>query len=110
MNAPEVAGNLVQQVTQSIGRAIVQGTFAKANTMITEAELSDRFKISRTVIREAVKMLAAKGLLTSRQRRGIRVEPSSQWNMFDEDVLHWTLSGAPSPAFVAGICSVAPGH
>ncbi|HRH75936.1 MAG TPA: FCD domain-containing protein [Cellvibrionaceae bacterium] len=96
MNAPEVAGNLVQQVTQSIGRAIVQGTFAKANTMITEAELSDRFKISRTVIREAVKMLAAKGLLTSRQRRGIRVEPSSQWNMFDEDVLHWTLSGAPS--------------
>ncbi|HMW48123.1 MAG TPA: FadR/GntR family transcriptional regulator [Cellvibrionaceae bacterium] len=96
MNSPEVAGNLVQQVTQSIGCAIVQGTFAKANAMITEAELSDRFKISRTVIREAVKMLAAKGLLTSRQRRGIRIAPSSQWNMFDEDVLQWTLSGAPS--------------
>lgn len=96
MSSPEVAGNLVQQVTQSIGCAIVQGTFANANAMITEAELSDRFKISRTVIREAVKMLAAKGLLTSRQRRGIRIEPSSQWNMFDEDVLQWTLSGAPS--------------
>jgi DNA-binding FadR family transcriptional regulator len=64
--------------------------------MITEAELSERFKISRTVIREAVKMLAAKGLLTSRQRRGIRIEPCSQWNLFDEDVLKWTLSGAPS--------------
>lgn len=96
MSATDVSGNLVQQVTQSIGCAIVQGNFAQADDMITEAELSDRYKISRTVIREAVKMLAAKGLLTSRQRRGIRVAPCANWNIFDADVLRWTLSGAPS--------------
>ncbi|HEY6529964.1 MAG TPA: FCD domain-containing protein [Cellvibrionaceae bacterium] len=96
MNSTEAAGNLVHQVTQAVGCAIVQGTFAEDNAMITEADLSVRFQISRTVIREAVKTLAAKGLLTSRQRRGIRIAPCSQWNMFDEDVLHWTLSGTPS--------------
>lgn len=90
----------MQQVTQSIGRAIVQGTFGDGDAMITEAELSERYKISRTAIREAVKMLAAKGLLTSRQRRGIRIEPCSQWNIFDEDVLNWTLSGAPTLALL----------
>jgi DNA-binding FadR family transcriptional regulator len=100
LNSTEATGNLVQQVTQAIGRAIVQGTFATNNDVITEAELTERFKISRTVIREAVKMLSAKGLLSSRQRRGICIAPCSQWNMFDEDVLRWTLSGAPSLALL----------
>lgn len=96
MKSMEAKGNLAHQVTQAIGCEIVQGIFADDDAMITEAELSERFQMSRTVVREAVKMLFAKGLLTSRQRRGIRVAPASQWNMFDEDVLRWTLSGAPS--------------
>ncbi|RYZ99106.1 MAG: FadR family transcriptional regulator, partial [Moraxellaceae bacterium] len=62
----------------------------------TEAELSQRYNISRSVTREAVKMLTAKGLLASRPRQGIRIMPSSHWNMFDTDVLAWTLHARPS--------------
>jgi DNA-binding FadR family transcriptional regulator len=92
----EASRNLAHQVTHALGRAIVQGKYSGDHVVITEAELSEQFKISRTVTREAVKMLSAKGLLSSRQRRGITVAPCSQWNMFDEDVLSWTLSTKPS--------------
>jgi DNA-binding FadR family transcriptional regulator len=47
--------------------------------------------VSRSVTREAVKMLTAKGLLTARPRKGTTVQPPSQWNLFDADVLRWLL-------------------
>ncbi len=96
METLDASRNLAHQVTHALGRAIVQGKYAGDHIVITEAELSDQFKISRTVTREAVKMLSAKGLLSSRQRRGITVAPCNQWNMFDEDVLSWTLSTTPT--------------
>lgn len=96
MNNLAEGRNLAQQVTHALGRAIVQGKYAGEDVVLTEAELSEQFKTSRTVTREAVKMLSAKGLLSSRQRRGIRVAPCSHWNMFDEDVLSWTLSATPT--------------
>src|SRR5690625_3148000 len=52
--------------------------------------------MSRSGIREAVNMLTANGLISSRPRQGIRVQPNSNWHMFDVDVLQWTLSGRPS--------------
>jgi DNA-binding FadR family transcriptional regulator len=57
----------------------------------TEAELSKRYGASRSVIREAVKMLTTKGLLNARSRRGIFVQPEANWNLFDSDVLRWLL-------------------
>ena len=96
METLDASRNLAHQVTHALGRAIVQGKYAGDHIVITEAELSDQFKISRTVTREAVKMLSAKGLLSSRQRRGITVASCDQWNMFDEDVLSWTLSTTPT--------------
>lgn len=88
--------NLTHQLTHQIGSAIIQGNYAVDKSFPTEAELSAQFNISRSVTREAVKMLTAKGLLASRPRQGIRVMPSAQWNMFDPDVLSWTLSARPS--------------
>lgn len=88
--------NLTHQLTHQLGAAIVQGQYAIDKSFPTEAELSQQFSISRSVTREAVKMLTAKGLIASRPRQGIRVMPSSHWNMFDADVLSWTLNARPS--------------
>jgi DNA-binding FadR family transcriptional regulator len=88
--------NLTHQLTHQLGAAIVQGQYAIDKSFPTEAELSQQFNISRSVTREAVKMLTAKGLIASRPRQGIRVMPSSHWNMFDADVLSWTLNARPS--------------
>lgn len=88
--------NLTYQLTHNLGAAIVRGEYAIDKSFPTEAELSLQFNISRSVTREAVKMLTAKGLIASRPRQGIRVMPSSHWNMFDADVLAWTLNARPS--------------
>lgn len=88
--------NLTYQLAHQLGAAIVQGEYAMDKAFPTEAELSGQFNISRSVTREAVKMLTAKGLIASRPRQGIRVMPGSHWNMFDADVLSWTLDARPS--------------
>lgn len=88
--------NLTHQLTHELGRAIVQGQYKIDADFPTEAELSERFQISRSVTREAVKMLTAKGLISSRPRKGIRVQPVASWNMFDTDVLNWTATVRPS--------------
>lgn len=88
--------NLTQQLTYELGKAIVQGKYKVDASFPTEAELSSQYNISRSVTREAVKMLTAKGLICSRPRKGIRVQPVGQWNMFDSDMLNWILSAKPS--------------
>jgi DNA-binding FadR family transcriptional regulator len=64
--------------------------------MPSEADLCVEYDVSRSSTREAVKMLSAKGLISSRPKQGIRVLPESSWNMFDTDVLTWILSSKPS--------------
>lgn len=88
--------NLTHQVVHELGGDIIQGKYQVNAALPTEAELCLQYDISRSVIREAVKMLSAKGLISSRPRQGIRVLPQTQWNMFDENVLQWTLASRPS--------------
>ncbi len=76
-------------VAEAIGKRIVGGVYPVGSILPNEAAWSDEFGLSRSVIREAVKMLAAKGLLTSRPRIGSRVAPRVQWNLLDHDVLAW---------------------
>jgi len=82
--------NLTFGMLDSLGRAIVTGRYDDAR-FPTEAELASEHSVSRSVTREAVKMLTAKGLLTARPRRGTTVQPASCWNLFDPDVLRWLL-------------------
>jgi DNA-binding FadR family transcriptional regulator len=74
----------------ALGREIVTGAY-NDRRFPTEAELAVEHGVSRSVTREAVKMLTAKGLLTARPRKGTSVQPSSLWNLFDADVLRWLL-------------------
>lgn len=87
----DLAGrNLTFGMLETLGRAIVTGAYENER-FPTEAELAARHNVSRSVTREAVKMLTAKGLLTARPRKGTTVQPPSSWNLFDADVLRWLL-------------------
>jgi len=87
--------NLSQRMVQELGRAIICGEFSD-NGLPTEAELCERFGVSRSAVREAVKMLSAKGLVTSKPRQGISILPEEDWNIFDPDLLRWSLESHPS--------------
>ena len=82
--------NLTYAMLDEVGRTIVTGGY-EGSGFPTEAELAKEHSVSRSVTREAVKMLTAKGLLTARPRKGTTVQPSSSWNLFDPDVLRWLL-------------------
>ena len=86
----QLGRNLTYGMLDSLGRAIVTGQF-DGRPFPTEAELAKQNNVSRSVTREAVKMLTAKGLLSARPRQGTIIEPSSSWNLFDTDVLRWLL-------------------
>jgi DNA-binding FadR family transcriptional regulator len=77
------------QVVEDLGRAIIAGEYPVGATLPGDFDLAQRFKVSRTVLREAMKTLAAKGLIVPRARIGTRVTPKTQWNLFDSDVLSW---------------------
>jgi DNA-binding FadR family transcriptional regulator len=85
-----VLGGVTQAIVQDLGVGIVTGRFRHA-PVPTESELCEAYGAARTVLREAVKVLAAKGLITSRPRQGISIAPEDNWNLLDPDVLHWTL-------------------
>jgi DNA-binding FadR family transcriptional regulator len=77
------------QVVDELGREIISGHYPVGATLPGDLELAQRFKVSRTVLREAMKTLAAKGLIVPRARIGTKVTPENQWNLFDSDVLTW---------------------
>jgi DNA-binding FadR family transcriptional regulator len=82
--------NLTFGLLDVLGKQIVTGAY-DGQPFPTEADLSAQHGVSRSVTREAVKMLCAKGLLSARPRQGTSVQPVSNWNLFDADVLRWLL-------------------
>lgn len=76
-------------VVAELGSAIVAGRIAEGSLLPGDAELSARFGVSRTVLREAMKTLAAKRLIEPKAKVGTRVLDRSKWNFFDADVLGW---------------------
>ena len=82
--------SLTYGLVETLGQRIVTGAFA-TQPFPTEGELSRQYGTSRSVTREAVKMLTAKGLLRARPRQGTNVTLESQWNLLDPDVLRWLL-------------------
>ncbi|MGS4947226.1 FadR/GntR family transcriptional regulator [Meridianimarinicoccus sp. RP-17] len=87
------------RVVEGLGRAIVAGEQPPGALLPRDDELVEIFGVSRTVLREAMKTLAAKGMVVAKARVGTRVRPSNEWNMFDAQVLQWHLDGEPSDSF-----------
>lgn len=92
--------NLTRQAMNALGQAIARGTYGPANPFPIEAELGRRLGVSRSVLREAIKMLTAKGMLGSRPRQGTWVQPEAMWNILDADVLNWLLERKFSAALL----------
>lgn len=98
--------NLFAQVVEDLGVRIVRGDLNPNEPFPKEADLEAQFGVSRSVIREAVKTLAAKGLLESRTRTGIRALPPLHWNLLDAEVLSWRYSALPPSQFFAELFEI----
>jgi DNA-binding FadR family transcriptional regulator len=83
--------NLAKAVTEELVRRVVRGDYPPGSTLPAEHALCATFSVSRTVIREAVKVLQEKGLVQIRQGSGTTVLPSTSWNLLDEAVLAETI-------------------
>jgi DNA-binding FadR family transcriptional regulator len=79
------------QIAAILGIEILRGIHKPGDNMPPEPALIARFQVSRTVIREVMKTLAAKGLVVSKTRIGTRVRDPVHWNFFDVDVLVWRV-------------------
>lgn len=85
---PEIRSrSLLWSVVEEIGLRILNGTYAPSQSLPIEPELMAELRISRTVLREAIKILGAKGLIVSRPKSGTQVRPSRYWNLLDPVVL-----------------------
>lgn len=96
MNPPFAAPNAIYtgkklhgQVVHELGRRVVGGHYPADKVLPNEELLCQELAVSRTALREAVKVLAGKGLLEARPRIGTRVRTKDQWNLLDPDILAW---------------------
>lgn len=90
-------------IARDIGVRIVSGKIAPGRVLNGEIEASERLKVSRTAYREAVRILAAKGLLESRPKLGTRVSEARFWHLLDPDVISWIFSATPDERLLRGL-------
>jgi DNA-binding FadR family transcriptional regulator len=93
-------------VVSELGSAIVSGRIAEGSLLPNDAELSMRFGVSRTVLRETMKTLAAKRLVEPKAKVGTRVLDRSSWNFFDPDVLGWRCEAGIDQEFVKHLAEI----
>lgn len=90
-------------LSRDLGVAIVTGVHAPGALLPGEIDLAERRGVSRSVVREGLRMLAAKGLLESRPKAGTRVRGRQHWNLLDPDLLAWMFEGSPPLGFVRSL-------
>jgi len=95
-----------EEVARSIGIDIIAGRYAEGARLPGDAELIAMFGVSRPVLRESVKTLVAKGLLTTKARVGTVVRERGDWNMFDADVLAWHLDAGIDKLFLSDLAEI----
>ena len=93
-------------VVQGVGRRIVRGELAPGEILPEQGELSRQLGVSRTVVREAIKVLAAKGLVEPRSKRGTVVLARTEWHLLDPDILAWLTEDGPDPEFLQSMFEV----
>lgn len=88
---------------ESIGRRIVTGVLRPGCLLPSTEQLAEEFSVSRLSIRETMKVLAGKGLVDARPRRGTIVRPRKDWSRLDPDVLIWQIPETPNAAFIRSL-------
>lgn len=101
----ELPTGSVKTAVDRLGRMIAGGEFAEGITIPVEAELCEMLGVSRTVVREATKVLSGKGMLRTARRYGTRVLPFENWNLLDPDVIFWHEPSSPTAARIYAACT-----
>lgn len=93
-------------IVRELGMRIVGGDIQPGERLPSEATMLAHYGVSRPVLREAVRVLVAKGLVQSRQKAGNTVKPRSQWHLLDPDVLTWSIQTWPIDEFVGKLMTL----
>jgi len=93
--------NLSYILAEKLARRILAGEYAPETILPGEIALGEKFGVSRTAVREAVKTLTAKGMVLPRPRIGTRVMPQSSWNFLDKELLSWWMTEVNSNEVIA---------
>ena len=88
--------SLATQIACDLGRQIVAGSYVEGSLIDDEDDLAARYRVSRTAVRDAIKILCGKGLLYTRRGVGTQVQSHNYWAWFDNDVLAWHQSIDPN--------------
>ncbi len=97
---------LHDSIARSIGIRITGELLLPGELLSGEIEAAEQLAVSRTAYREAVRILAAKGMVESRTKTGTRVSPRHRWHILDPEVLGWFLETKPSESFVRDLFEV----
>lgn len=100
------ARNFHSFVINEIGVGIVSGKFPVGSILPNDAAMMAEYGVSRTVLREALKTLEAKGLVEARPKVGTRVSPRGRWNLFDPQVLSWFFAARPDIQFLESLFDI----
>jgi DNA-binding FadR family transcriptional regulator len=93
-------------LASQLGSLIAQGKISPGSVLPNEASLGHEFGVSRTALRETIKVLASKGLVEVRRKTGTRVNEHADWNVLDPEVLTWMFSGEGVPSGLADLMEV----
>src|ERR1051326_8758823 len=102
---PIKRASLHEQITSKLGIAILSGEL-KEGDVSSEGALRRNLGVSRTILRESLKVLVSKGLLRLRPKVGVSVRPRRDWNLFDPDVLAWQAETVVDKEFIRTLCEV----
>lgn len=94
------------RIVRDLGLDVVGGKYQPGERLPAEATLLATYNVSRSVLREATRVLVAKGLVVSRQKAGVTVQPQARWHLLDPDVLYWLIQSRPQPEFVETLMTV----
>jgi DNA-binding FadR family transcriptional regulator len=103
---PQNRKSMHGRIVQELGTQIVGGRFAPGQRLPPEPMLCETYGVSRPVLREATRVLVAKGLVSSKPRVGSVVRPREDWHMLDPDVLFWTVNSIPEGDFFQALMTV----
>ncbi len=103
MVMPGSQGRLHGAMAHRLGVEILKGIYPSGSVLPNEVDNSESLHISRSAYREAIRILAAKGMVESRPKLGTRVTERSRWNILDPEVLGWMFETEPSESFIKGL-------
>ncbi len=90
-------------IARDLGVAITAGEYLPGDLLVGEIESSEKLDVSRTAYREAVRILAAKGLVESKPKVGTKVTSRDRWHLLDPDVLAWAFESEPDPELLESL-------